>query len=215
MKRISDFECYYVDEEGNIFSEKSGKFLKPSKDKNGYLLVILCKNGKQFCKKVHRLVAEAFIPNPEGKPQVNHKDEDKTNNRVWVNEDGSIDYDKSNLEWCTCKENVNYGTAMKRAVQTRNQKGYYWIAKGIEKRKVNNPNNEMYKKIAETRKQNGNNRMYSLMKPIEQLHNDIVIAEYQSITDAAQAVGTSRKNISHVLLGEQKTAKGYKWRYKI
>ena len=65
---------------------------------NGYLFIRLSKNSKYTNKLVHRLVAEAFIPNPNNLPQVNHKDEDKTNN-VW-----------SNLEWVSASRNSNYGT---------------------------------------------------------------------------------------------------------
>lgn len=65
---------------------------------NRYLKVALFKNGKRKYYSVHRLVAEAFIPNPNNLPIVNHKDEDKTNNRM------------DNLEWCTYKYNANYGT---------------------------------------------------------------------------------------------------------
>lgn len=76
----------------------TGKILKGGKHNGGYLRVTLCKNSVVYAKSIHRLVAEAFIPNPENKPQVNHIDEDKTNNTV------------SNLEWMTSKENINHGT---------------------------------------------------------------------------------------------------------
>lgn len=92
---------------GNIQSWK-GKMIKPyikSEDKR-YLKVTLCKNGKQKNVFVHRLVAEAFIPNPNNLPQVNHKDEDKSNNRV------------ENLEWCTPEYNLTYGTARKRIAKS-------------------------------------------------------------------------------------------------
>ena len=68
----------------------------------GYARVTLWKENKQRKYSVHRLVAEAFIPNPEAKPQVNHIDENKTNNAAW------------NLEWCTQTENHNHGTINER-----------------------------------------------------------------------------------------------------
>lgn len=81
----------------------------------------VCINGKLY--NVHRLVAIAFIPNPYNLPCVNHKDENKQNNFVWVNDDGSVDFDKSNLEWCTHKYNINYGSCIKRrSSKTRNHK---------------------------------------------------------------------------------------------
>lgn len=82
------------------------KIKKPSFDKNGYPQIGLCKNGTVITRKIHRLVAEAFISNPENKPEINHKDEDKTNNCV------------SNLEWVTEKENVNYGYGAKRRAKS-------------------------------------------------------------------------------------------------
>ena len=89
----------------NNFSRKE-KILKCHKI-NGYLRIDLHKNGGSKNFKVHRLVAEAFLPNPDNKPHINHINTVRDDNRVWVNEDGSIDYEKSNLEWCTPKENMN------------------------------------------------------------------------------------------------------------
>lgn len=84
------------------------------KNKWGYLSICLTENGKRKTLLVHRLIAEAFIPNPQNLRFVNHKDENKANNFVYVKSDGSIDFGKSNLEWCTFEYNLNYGTCQKR-----------------------------------------------------------------------------------------------------
>lgn len=83
--------------------KKKESLLKFEVCKNGYLRVILNTDGGRKHFLVHRLVAEAFIPNPQNMPQINHKDEDKTNNSV------------DNLEWCDAKYNNNYGERTKRA----------------------------------------------------------------------------------------------------
>lgn len=115
-------ELYQVSNYGRIKSlnyNHTGeeRILKPGKDNREYIRVILCKNGKIKAFKVHRLECEAFIPNPQGLPQVNHKDENKQNNFIWVNEDGSVDFEKSNLEWCDRKYNCNFGTRNKRVAE--------------------------------------------------------------------------------------------------
>ena len=78
------------------------KFRKLNRDKDGYLTVTLYSNGGAKKFMVHRLVAESFIPNPHNLPEINHKDEDKTNNCA------------DNLEWCTTCYNIHYGTAIQR-----------------------------------------------------------------------------------------------------
>ena len=87
----------------------------PRKRKDGYFQVGLRKNGETKTCSVHRLVAQTFIPNPDNLPEVNHKDEDKTNNFVFLNEDGTVNKEKSNLEWKNHRDNINHGTRNERA----------------------------------------------------------------------------------------------------
>ena len=107
-KAISGYEgLYEVSDLGRVKSLKYGKerILKPGKNTHGYLHVNIFKDGKKKMSLVHRLVAEAFIPNPNNLETVNHKDEVKTNNTV------------SNLEWMSIKDNNNYGTHNKRMAE--------------------------------------------------------------------------------------------------
>lgn len=109
---IKGFPNYLVSNKGRVKSidhqrhdkpiMRKGVILKPRKGREGYLYVELCHLGKATTKYVHRLVAEAFLPNEGNLPCVNHKDECSTNNFV------------ENLEWCTHAYNVNYGTSRNR-----------------------------------------------------------------------------------------------------
>ena len=110
---------YKVSNLGKILSlnyKNTGKadLMNTGKRKDGYFQVNLWKNGKYKTCLVHRLVAETFLENPENLPEVNHKDEDKTNNFVFLNEDGSVDKEKSNLEWKNHRDNLNHGTRNER-----------------------------------------------------------------------------------------------------
>lgn len=102
-KDIKDYEgIYQVSNLGRVKRVETDRVLKGCKNRAGYLRVRLSKNKIVFNKRIHRLVAESFISNSENKSQVNHIDEDKTNNKV------------SNLEWVTNRENANHGTRNER-----------------------------------------------------------------------------------------------------
>ena len=121
--KIKGYENYEVTTTGEVINTKTGRVLKPHKVGKGYLQVQLFKNGNGKYFLVHRLVAQAFIPNPENLPCVNHKDENPSNNTVFVREDGSVDFDKSNLEWCSYEYNNNYGNrGMKSSLKQKNTK---------------------------------------------------------------------------------------------
>lgn len=95
-KQIKDYENYYIDENGNIYNLNTNKKLQGSIGENGYKYYRLSKNGSKKMFYAHRLVAEAFIENPNNLPVVNHIDGNKINNHV------------SNLEWVSYSENVSH-----------------------------------------------------------------------------------------------------------
>ena len=106
-------ELYKVSNFGNVFSKYKNGNLKPRINNSGYYTVILCKNGEPKNKSIHRLVAEAFIPNPENKPYIDHiKHKEKLNNHV------------SNLRWSTPSENNLNRGLMKN--NTSGEKDIYW-----------------------------------------------------------------------------------------
>lgn len=102
MKDIPNYENKYAaTEDGQIYSYKSKKFLKQQPHRDGYLLATLYKDGKPRTFLVHRLIAETFLENPNELPQINHIDQNKTNNCV------------SNLEYCSASYNKLYSAARK------------------------------------------------------------------------------------------------------
>lgn len=153
-----------------------GRILKLCADKYGYLNVGLSLGNKEKKYKVHRLVAEAFLPNPDNLPQVNHLDEDKTNNRV------------DNLEMCTAKYNSNYGSRKDRVRDTAIKNGSWsglskeeWRKKYYEENKEHRKRyyqekkdhiKEYYKKYYQEHKNEYNERQREYMKKYYQEHRE-------------------------------------------
>lgn len=106
---IVGYEGQY--EVSNLGRVRRVKILQPTKKKHGYMQISLVDSaGRRKSHRLHRLVAEAFVPNPDGKPQVNHRDENPENNRA------------DNLEWATAQENTNYGGRTARAAAKNGSK---------------------------------------------------------------------------------------------
>lgn len=133
LRDVVGFEQYYaVSSDGRIIAKPrtimrsnnriwhlDERELKPHDNGNGYLSVLLYDENHKERKYVHRLVAEAFIPNPDNLPQINHKDENKKNNSV------------ENLEWCTCYYNLTYGTHLQRVADAQSMPVLQFTDDGI------------------------------------------------------------------------------------
>lgn len=136
LGNIKSVERYYVG--GCGCRRKVGGIRKPHKMKDGYLHLMLCKNGNKKHFLVHRLIAITFIPNPNNLPEVNHKDENRQHNSV------------DNLEWCSSSYNSNYGNRNKRVGLGNGKKV---IQSDFEGRIIS-----VYKSASEASRQTGINR---------------------------------------------------------
>lgn len=184
-KDIRDYEgLYSISSYEHVYSYISKKCLKPLLTPAGYTRVHLAKNGKIACKSIHRLVALAFIPNPQNKPTVNHINEIKTDNRV------------ENLEWATNAEQNVHGTRIERAGKNTDYK-----ARNID-----------YAAIAS--KHDYHNINKKQRKPVLQLSMDgFFIADFESLSDAARSLNIKPSHICCCLKGRRKSCAGYKWKY--
>lgn len=185
IKDIKGFEGKYAAcSDGNIWSYWLKDIMSLQQHSDKRLFVGLFKDGKQKKYQVARIIAETFIPNPLGLPEVNHRDEDVTNNSV------------DNLEWCDRTYNCNYGTRNERIVDTR---------------KKRNPDNECYRKTVETRTSKGCSNAEKRI--VQYSLNGEYIGIYNSVSEAERATGIGRSQIRRCSKGILKQTGGYRFEY--
>lgn len=189
---------YFVNENGEVFSYKNDglKKLKPiTNGHKGYAKVRLYAGCRDEWKDffVHRLVAEAFIPNPDGFPIVNHKDENPLNNTV------------ENLEWCTVKYNNRYGNALAKKSDT--------MKKRFEENPLERERMRMQSRVRVWTEDSRRKVSKSLSIPVVAIKNGDVVAWFESAKAAEEVTGVKRANICKVLKGERRYAGGYEWGY--
>ncbi len=186
-KPVVGFEdTYLVSDKGQVWSVRNKKILKPKLMKTGYCRVSLSVNGYREDLLIHRIVALAFITNPNDKPTVNHINEYKTDNRV------------ENLEWATTYEQNVYGTRIERAAASTN-----WCDRTA---KID------YAEVAKKHKYYEINRKQ--MRPVLQFDkHGIFIARHKGVAEAARSLGIGASHICCCIKGRRKTCGGYQWKY--
>lgn len=178
--------------------KRKEKIFKPQKNK-GYLRVSLWKDGKGKKYSIHRLVAIAFIPNPDNLPEVNHKDENKFNNNV------------DNLEWCTVAYNNTYGTRIQRFSESHKGKERSEESKKkmSESHKGKHHSDETRRKISESHK-GENHPIYGKGEPVYCLELD---KTYPNAKQCAEELGLWAESIRAVCKGKYKQTGGYHFYY--
>lgn len=200
-KTIDGFEDYEISNFGRCRSidrtdangkrKIKGKILTERYDTKGYVQYALRSNKKIYAKRAHRLVAEAFIPNPNNLPQINHKDENKLNNRV------------DNLEWCTSQYNNTYGTKIERFKESR--KWYKPSPELMARIAEKNRGKKRSEEFKESHRDHPSNR------PVKCVETNTV---YRSMSEAARDfnikyVSNIRESAGH----KNRTAGGVHWEF--
>lgn len=218
-KPIKDFEDYIINDSGinekTVWSTKTNKWLKPAIASNGYYVVNLCKNGVPQTRTIHSLIGEAFIPNQENKPCIDHI--------IPVSNGGTNEV--SNLRWCTYEENQNNTTSkenMREAQKKRFENGYVPWNKG------KHYTEEAKKRMSEAQKKRFENGDVPWNKGVpmteeqkeklsKKVYQYTVDGELVKIWDSVNECGRNGynfKSVSRCCLGNRKTHKGYKWSYE-
>ena len=170
------------------------RILKPHKTKYGYLNVRLCKDSRTKDFQIHRLVAIAFIPNPENKPQIDHINADKTNNTV------------NNLRWVTCKENINNPLTLVKKIGKNN----YLYGKNLsEETKQKIRKAHLGKKISEETKEKLRGKNNPRSRSIKNLNTNEV---FDSVRNAGKKYGVHHSSILYAIKHNGKCS-GCKWEY--
>lgn len=175
-----------------------GKMIKCRTTKHGYCQSLLTKNNRTKAFLVHRLMMLAFVPNPNNYPIINHKDENPSNNYIHVNSDGSIDFGKSNLEWCTYSYNINYGTRHERYRETCKR-------------------NHSTEKFLKTMKERG--RLCAEREVLCLDDNMEIVSAFKSVAEAARQIHVGSTTIRNIMYknkkqGTKRKSYGYLWIYK-
>lgn len=198
-KTIENYPDYQISNMGRVKSLNYGRtgkerVLKQGIDKYGYFRVNLYKDKKRKHFSVHRLVATAFIPNPQNLPCVNHKDENPQNNCA------------SNLEHCTHQYNNNYGTRNERvSIAHKGKKHTQETKDKMSKAKKDKKQSQEHKnKIGKANS-----------KPILQFNKsgNIILRKWESVKQVSELLNIKQSNISSCCKGKQKTCGGFKWMY--
>lgn len=185
FKPVIGFEGQYlVSNKGSVYSLHRNRLMIPKKGKTGYLRITLCDNGRKRNTSVHRIVAEAFIDNPENKPTVNHKNEDKHDNRV------------ENLEWATNAEQNTHGTRIARAIMHTDWK----------------KRSGKIDYVAIARKHDYSKQTMCNRIQTEAYKNGELVGIFKSQQEAANFTGTGKAHVSQCISGTRKTSNGYSFK---
>lgn len=190
--------------------------LKPG-DNRGYKTVCLSKDKNHYCVLIHKIEILVFIPNPDNKPCVDHKDTDRSNNFIWINEDGSVDLEKSNLRWVSHKENMNNPLTREKLSGENNP---FYSKNHTEETRCRISEAHKGKHFSdEVNKKKGRAGRYNELsacskKVFQYTLNWEFIQKWPSTIEIKRQLGIPQGSISNCCLGKQKTAGGFKWTYK-